>query len=81
MVGFRLRKRQFMTFSPLKMTRAGGGFSAKKQTVKVIIASVNSPRDPNRERFALPMVGFRLRKRQFMTFSPLKMTRAGVVFQ
>jgi len=64
-----------------EVTNFWGGFSAKKQTVKVFIASVNFPRDPSRERFALPMVGFRLRKRQFMTFSKLKMTRAGVAFQ
>ena len=32
-------------------------------------------------RFALPMVGFRLRKHQFMVFSPLKMTRGDNVFR
>ena len=46
---------------------------------QILIMEYIFPRDPNRKRFALPMVGFRLRKRQFVTFSPLKMTRGSQV--
>ena len=51
-------------------------FDCEKSEIQIFSFLLSFPaRSKPLRRFALPKVGFRLRKRQFMTFSSLKMTR------